>query len=214
MSHRPPKLYAITDARLCGLSHAEQVEAFCKGGASLIQLRDKQLSSALLYEQGKEALKIARRFQATLLINDRADIAAAVGADGVHVGQNDLPPEAVRKVLGKKAIVGLSTHNLEQARQALLSNVDYIAVGPIFPTSTKADHEPVVGLDQLREISRICRGMPLVAIGAVTSQNCRAVLDAGADAVAMISWLTQDPGLIINRTRETIEILSNSAPVH
>ena len=214
MRYRPPKLYAITDASLSGLSHSEQVEAFCEGGASLIQLRDKELSSALLYEEAKEALKIARRFHARLLINDRVDVAAAVGADGVHVGQHDLPPEAVRKVMGKNAIVGLSTHNLEQARQALLSDVNYIAIGPIFPTSTKTDHEPVVGLDQLREISRICQGLPLVAIGGVTIQNCRAVLDAGADSVAMISWLTQDPAAIVGRTRETVEILSNSAASH
>ncbi len=121
------------------------------------------------------------------------DIALAVEADGVHLGQDDLPPDAARSILGEKAIIGFSTHNVEQARQALDMPVDYIAIGPIFATSTKENAEEPLGLQELRRIREVVGDMPLVAIGGITSENSEAVIEAGADAVALISdiWTSQ-----------------------
>jgi len=142
---RLPKLYPITDARLTGLSHAEQVARLGAGGATLVQLREKHLSPVEFYREALEALRVARSLGVRLIINDRADIALALHADGVHLGQDDLPPEAARKLLGPTAIIGFSTHNLEQAIAAASLPIDYIAIGPIYSTSSKEKPDPVVG---------------------------------------------------------------------
>ena len=130
---------------------------------------------------------MAGRLNVPVIINDRVDIAMAVGAAGVHLGQDDMPPAAARKILGDNAIIGFSTHNLAQACAASMLPVDYIAVGPIFPTSTKEDPEDLVGLAGLAEIRRAIGYVPLVAIGGITEQELRPVLAAGADSVAMIA---------------------------
>src|SRR5215210_4723475 len=126
----PPKLYPITDVRLSGLSHAEQVARLGVGGATLVQLREKHLSPREFYDEAEESLGVARKLGMRLIINDRADIALALRADGVHLGQDDLQPEAARRLLGEEAIIGFSTHSLEQAREAARLPVDYIAIGP------------------------------------------------------------------------------------
>ena len=142
-------------------------------------------------------VQLARRHQARVIINDRADIARLAGADGVHVGQEDLTPAAVRAILGDTAIVGLSTHSVEQIDLAVLEPVTYIAVGPVFGTTTKATGYEQVGLDMVREAARraSARGLPLVAIGGITLENAISVLQAGAASVAVISDLlaTGDP---------------------
>jgi len=142
-------------------------------------------------------VQLARRHQARVIINDRADIARLAGADGVHVGQEDLTPAAVRAILGDTAIVGLSTHSVEQIDLAVLEPVTYIAVGPVFGTATKATGYEQVGLDMVREAARraSARGLPLVAIGGITLENAISVLQAGAASVAVISDLlaTGDP---------------------
>jgi thiamine-phosphate pyrophosphorylase len=137
VSFNLPTVYPITDTRLSGLSHAEQVTRLIHGGATLIQLRDKGTASREFYHQTEAAFQVARNHNAKLIINDRVDIALALKADGVHLGQSDLPVEAARRLLGKDAIIGFSTHNIIQAKLAATMPLDYIAFGPIFQTSTK-----------------------------------------------------------------------------
>lgn len=199
-----PKLYPITDTRLSGLSHAEQVRRLSAGGATFIQLREKYLAPREFYQEAEEALRVARSCGVRLIINDRADIALALKADGAHLGQDDLPPEAARELLGEQAIIGFSTHNVEQAKEAARLPVDYIAIGPIFETTSKEKPDPVVGLDGLRRVRQIVNEIPLVAIGGINRRNIKEVLKAGADAVAVISLLLADSSLIEERTREIL----------
>ncbi|HKQ52796.1 MAG TPA: thiamine phosphate synthase, partial [Pyrinomonadaceae bacterium] len=159
-----PRLYPITDVYLSGLSHAEQVERLAEGGAAFVQLREKKASPRDFYTAALEAVKVARRLGVQVIINDRVDIAIAVGADGVHLGQDDLPPEQARALMGASRVVGFSTHNLKQALGASSAPVDYVAIGPAFQTSTKEKPDPVVGLDAIAEIKRSI-SKPLVAIG-------------------------------------------------
>lgn len=202
-----PKLYAITDSSLSGLSHAAQVESLCAGGARLIQLREKRLPPNAFYEAAMEAVAVARRYGAKLLINDRVDIALSVGADGVHLGQDDLPAEAARALLSGNAIIGLSTHNATQAQKAIQLPIDYLAVGPIFPTSTKSDTSPIVGLEGLKRIRSEIGDFPLVAIGGIQAKNAPTVLKAGADSVAVVSSLISDASQIETRTRAFVSNL-------
>lgn len=197
-----PKLYPITDVRLSGLSHAEQVTRFIEGGATLVQLREKHLSPREFYQEAEAALRVARERGVRLIINDRSDIALALGADGVHLGQDDLPPEAARELLGPTAIIGFSTHNIDQAIAAARLPVDYIAIGPIFTTSSKENPDPIVGIKGLRLVREQASQMPIVAIGGINDENVRSVLEAGADAVAVISTLLREPSAIARRTHE------------
>lgn len=178
-----PRIYPITDTQLSGLSHAEQVRLLRLGGASLIQLREKRMPALEFFEQARAA----KQSGVQLIINDRVDIALAAGANGVHLGQDDFSPEAARKLLGPQAIIGYSTHNVDQAIGATKLPIDYLAIGPIFSTTTKSDTAPVLGLEGLRAVRRVIGEFPLVAIGGITLNNARAVIDAGADSVAVIS---------------------------
>lgn len=201
------KLYPITDARLSCLSHAEQVERLSAGGASLIQLREKFLSPKDFYAEAERALVVARSSGVRLIINDRVDVALALKADGVHLGQTDIPPEAAREILGDEAIIGFSTHNVEQARAASRLPLDYIAIGPVFATSTKERPDPVVGLEGVRQVRNIVGSIPLVAIGGITRETATSVLAAGADSIAVISQLLTDPATITEKTRELLSSL-------
>ena len=203
-----PKLYPITDMRLSGLAHAAQIARLCDGGARFVQLREKHLAPREFYREAQAALAVARERGAQLIINDRADIALALGADGVHLGQDDLDPAAARRLLGENFIVGYSTHSIAQAIEAARLPVDYIAIGPIFATQTKENPDPIVGLEGLRQVrDSIKPSIPLVAIGGITETTARAALDAGADSVALISALLAAPDLIARRAREFLEIL-------
>jgi thiamine-phosphate pyrophosphorylase len=188
-----PKVYPITDTYLSGLSHAEQVARLIEGGASLIQLRDKHAAPRDFYREAAAALQVAHDHHARLIINDRVDIALALKADGVHLGQTDIPAAAARQLLGKEAIIGFSTHNPEQARLASEFPVDYLAFGPIFQTSTKENPDPITGLLRLEEIGTIKGRLPLVAIGGITVANAVEAYNAGADSVAVIAQLVADP---------------------
>ena len=205
-SFRLPRVYPITDTQISGLSHVEQVALFADGGATLVQLRDKRTSGLQFYEQAKAALAIATERGVRLIINDRVDVALALGGD-VHLGQDDLPPEAARRLLGDDAVIGFSTHNVEQAIEAAGSPIDYLAIGPIFATSTKANPDPVVGLEGLRVVREATGSLPLVAIGGVTPANARDVIDAGADSVAMISGLLSGTGNISSKLRDLLASL-------
>jgi len=191
-----PKIYPITDTQLSGLSHAEQVTRLIKGGASLIQLRDKFSPPRDFYREAAAALQIARVHGVRLIINDRVDIALALKADGVHLGQTDIPVAAARHLLGQKAIIGFSTHNVEQAKLAGALPIDYLAFGPIFPTLSKNNPDPTTGLVALSEVVTIKYSLPLVAIGGIRRKNALEVLKVGADAVALIAELMADPNKI------------------
>ena len=203
---RLPKVYALTDVELSGRSHAEQVELLTQGGASLIQLREKKMPAVEFYEHAKAAVAVG----VPVIINDRVDVAIAVGARGVHLGQDDLPPEAARRLLGLNAVVGYSTHNIDQALAAVKLPIDYIAVGPIFQTTTKTDTFPILGLEGLRAVRAAIGEFPLVAIGGITHANAPEAIAAGADSVAVISALLSDPNRIAEMTRSLIQTLSNS----
>jgi thiamine-phosphate pyrophosphorylase len=140
-----------------------------------------------------EHAKAAQQPGVQLIINDRVDIALAVSAAGVHLGQDDMPPEAARKLLGPHAIIGYSTHNIDQAISAIKLPIDYLAIGPIFSTTTKSNTAPVLGLEGLKAVRRAVGVFPLVAIGGITLSNAREVIDAGADSVALISGLLSAP---------------------
>lgn len=190
---RLPPVYPLTDTHVSGLSHAEQVALFAEGGATLVQLREKRQPALQFYEEAKKAREVARARGVQLIVNDRADIARALGL-GLHLGQDDLPPEAARRVLGEGAVIGYSTHTVEQAVAAAALPIDYLAIGPIFATTTRENPAPVVGLEGVRAVrSAIGRHLPLVAIGGITPANSREVIAAGADSVAMISGLLADP---------------------
>jgi len=209
-----PKVYPITDTHLSGLSHAQQVARLIEGGASLIQLRDKNAAPQEFYREAAAALQIARDHNARLIINDRVDVALALKADGVHLGQTDLPVEAARRLLGKGAIIGFSTHNLRQAKSATAMPVDYIAFGPVFQTSSKENPEPVAGLSALRKARAIIGSLPLVAIGGITVANALEVLQAGADALAIIADLLADPMKIEENTAKILALSASAPNVH
>ena len=190
------------------MSHAQQVERLGAGGATFVQLREKHLSPRQFYLEAQEALRVARSLGIRLIINDRVDIALALRADGVHLGQGDLAPEAARRLLGAEAIIGFSTHNLEQAREAASFPVDYIAIGPIFNTSSKENPDPAVGLDGLGRVRAATGAIPLVAIGGITPERAISVLNNGANSIACIATLLAQPAEITERTRDFIRAIS------
>lgn len=198
------RLYPLTDRRLSGLSHAEQVSQLGEGGATLVQLREKTLSPFEFYTEAEAALRVARERGLRIILNDRVDIALGLKADGVHLGQDDLPPEAARRILGPDAIIGFSTHDTEQARLAAQMPVDYIAIGPIFATHTKEASDPPVGLEGLRIVRQAVGTIPLVAIGGITLENGEEVLDAGADAISVIRDIWTPTGQAARRTNRLL----------
>lgn len=201
-----PKIYPITDRDLSGLSHATQVARLIEGGASLIQLRDKSARPKDFLQQAEDALTVARENNVRLVINDRVDVAMALAADGVHLGQSDFPADLARRLLKSGSIIGVSTHDLRQLELAAKLPVDYLAFGPIFETETKRDHEEVVGLDGLRAARAIAGDLPVVAIGGITWNHVQAVLAAGADSVALIAALVSNPAQIAEKMRQILAI--------
>jgi thiamine-phosphate pyrophosphorylase len=173
----------------------------------LIQLREKRMAALEFYQQARAAVEVAAGFGVPLIINDRADVALAVEAGGVHLGQDDMPPEAARKLMGAAAVVGYSTHSVEQAVAAAKLPIDYLAIGPIFATTTKSDTAPVLGLEGLRAVRHAIGKFPLVAIGGITAANARGVIEAGADSVAVISAVLSHPDQITQATQTLLQSL-------
>ncbi|HEY0048134.1 MAG TPA: thiamine phosphate synthase [Pyrinomonadaceae bacterium] len=196
-----PKIYPITDAFISRLSHAEQFGRLAEGGARVIQLREKSASPLAFYESAREVLALAEKINIKVIINDRADIAFALKAGGVHLGQDDLPPQAARRLLGKNAVIGFSTHGVEQAIEAVRLPVDYIAVGPVFATKTKQNPEKTIGLKGVERVRKAVGNFPLVAIGGITLKNAGDVFGAGADSVAVIGDLLGEPDRIIEKMK-------------
>ena len=188
-----PRLYAILDS-----SRFADVDALClsaselvAGGVTLLQYRNKSGKTRQMLEQTWE-LKRRLGPSVRLIMNDRADLCLAAGFDGVHVGQDDLSPAGARAVIGGSLWLGVSAHNPQQLVEADKTTADYLAIGPVFATLSKANPDPVIGLDGVRQARALTR-KPLVAIGGITRENCRSVIEAGADAVAVISDLIREP---------------------
>ena len=194
-----PRLYAILDASFSPDSRAllNAVESLLKAGVTFIQYRNKLGDSAAMLTEARELRQLLlyapESARAKLIMNDRADLCLAAGFDGVHVGQDDLAPESARRIIGAERWLGVSTHNPEQVAEADRTSADYIAIGPVFATASKANPDPVVGLDGVRR-ARALTKKPLVAIGGITRKNCLPVIEAGADSVAVISDLIPAPG--------------------
>ncbi len=208
-----PALYAILDTdvtRARGLEPLAVVAAWLEAGVRLIQLRAKSLPLGPMVELADSVVSMARPFEATVIINDRADVARLSGAAGVHLGQDDLTVADVRAIVGPDALVGWSTHSIAQAVEACQVPVSYVAMGPVFATATKAQPDPVVGVAGVRAVASLAgeQGIPVVAIGGITLDRALAVLEVGATSVAVISdLLVGDPAA---RARAWLDVLSGT----
>jgi thiamine-phosphate pyrophosphorylase len=204
-----PRLYAIADAGVLstwGISIEEFAAELRQAGVELVQYRDKSGSPQQVLEA---TAQLRTQFQGSpcrLIMNDRADLAVLADAGGVHVGQDDLSPEDARAVVGPGRWIGLSTHRDEQVIAADLTCADYVAIGPVFATGTKVDHDPVIGLEGVRR-ARQLTSKPLVAIGGITRDNARSVVEAGADSLAVISALFAPGDTVAKVARDFLEIL-------
>jgi thiamine-phosphate pyrophosphorylase len=204
-----PPLYVILDAALLPSDPIELTRKMLDAGARLFQYRDKTSSSRELLHASQALCFTVRQQSGTFLVNDRADISHLVGASGVHLGQDDLSVAAAREVVGNDCLIGLSTHNLRQFKTAAESSADYIAVGPIFSTSGKRNPDPVVGIDFIRAVRKLTT-KPIVAIGGITLELAREVIDAGADSIAIISDIlkAKNPA---DRVRQYLKIVPVAA---
>lgn len=189
-----PRLYPILDAGFFLDDNAmfTVADALVAAGCTLLQYRNKSGNARQVLDEARE-LRVRLAASVKLIMNDRADLCLAAEYDGLHVGQDDLSAESARCIIGPARWLGVSTHNPEQLSEADKTSADYLAIGPIFSTSSKANPDPVVGLEGVRRIRELTH-KPLVAIGGITRANARSVIDAGADTVAVISDLLRDPG--------------------
>lgn len=202
-----PRLYCIADSTCFPSTQAlvHFVQELAAAGCTLLQYRNKSGNARVMLEQARELKRVVAspledrndpsrdtRRPIRLIMNDRADLCLAAEFDGVHVGQDDLSPEAVRRIIGPNRWLGVSTHNPEQLRNADLTSAHYVAIGPVFATQSKQNPDPVVGLEGVRRVRELTR-KPLVAIGGITRANAASVVEAGADSVALISDLLRDP---------------------
>jgi thiamine-phosphate pyrophosphorylase len=203
-----PRLYVILDAALLSQPETQMARSLADAGVRLLQYRNKSASSRELLEKSRLLAEGLVSRGVIFIVNDRPDVAALAGASGVHVGQDDLGVEAARSLLDQNAVVGISTHNAAQFRAAVSSSADYIAIGPIFATSSKANPDPVVGIETIREVRRLT-DKPIVAIGGITLDRAQEVLAAGADSVAVISDILRaaDPAV---RARQYIDLLESA----
>jgi len=190
---------------LLTVPETECAQKLADAGVRLLQYRNKRASPRELFESSRELVSLLAPLKVSVVVNDRADFAALAGANGVHVGQEDLEVEKARQVVGTEKLVGVSTHNLEQFRRAAASSADYIAVGPIFSTGTKSNPDPVVGTEFIREV-RLLTDKPIVAIGGITLERAPEIIESGADSVAVISDIlcAPEPG---KRARQYIDLL-------
>jgi thiamine-phosphate pyrophosphorylase len=205
-----PRLYVILDAAMLGESVGETAGKLIGAGVRMLQFRGKELAAKKMLAESAELAGITSEGQAVFIVNDRPDVAYLSGANGVHVGQEDLSVEQARAVVGAERWVGISTHNLEQFEAALKSSADYIAVGPVFATSSKTNPDSVMGIELIRRVRPLTE-KPIVAIGGITLESAAAVIEAGADSVAVISDILRadDPA---ERARKYIQRLEDVKP--
>ena len=187
-------LYLITDRKQTTRSLPEAVRLALQGGVRAIQLREKGLPVRGLLSLAQEIRKITREFNAKFFVNDRVDVAVAVEADGVHLGHESMPPEAVRRIVGKRLLIGVSTHNIKEAKAAETGGADFITFGPVFFTASKAPFGHPVGLDYLADAKKSV-GIPLFGLGGIKTDNAARVLTYGADGVSMISEIFGSPDI-------------------
>ena len=200
----PGGLYLILDPAVAGDRPLEEiVREALRQGIRTFQLRVKTPETGVLYRLASTLAPVIQAAAGMFIINDRCDVALAVGADGVHLGQEDLPVAEARALMGPQRIIGISTHTLAQALEAEAQGADYLGFGPIFPTSTKSNPEPVVGIERLREIRARVR-LPIVAIGGINAGNIRMVADAGSEAPAVLSAVITAP----DPTRAIAELMT------
>ena len=200
-----PRLYVILDATLLPISAQDCALELAGAGVRLMQYRDKTASARELLDTSRSLASLLSPLGASFIVNDRPDVAVLAGADGVHVGQEDLAAEQARSLVGAKKWVGVSTHNLQQFREAAATSADYIAVGPIFSTLSKANPDPVVGTELIRRV-RALTDKPIVAIGGITVDTAASVIEAGADSVAVIGDILRAPDRA-RRARQYLEVL-------
>ena len=180
-------LYLVTDAKLSrGRSQLEIIEAAVQGGVTMVQYREKNTNTRQMVEEALELSKLCRQLSVPFIVNDRVDVALAVDADGVHIGQEDMPASLVRKMIGPGKILGVSVDNIPQARAAIAAGADYVGAGAIFKTPTKTDISPPIGIQGLHKLARICT-IPIVAIGGLNANNVEEVILAGAGGIAVVS---------------------------
>lgn len=205
-----PRLYVILDAGLVRGPAEEIARQLMDTGVRLLQYRAKNVPARETLETAQLLATIARQRGAAFLVNDRPDLAYLAGADGVHVGQDDLSVEQARAIVGPDRWVGVSTHNRQQFEQAVATSADYVAIGPIFPTTSKANPDPVVGTELLRKLRPLTR-KPIVAIGGIRLERAAEVIEAGADSVAVISDIlaASDPA---RQARQFIDRLETAKP--
>jgi thiamine-phosphate pyrophosphorylase len=204
-----PPLYVILDAALLPSDPIEFTKKLLDAGARLFQYRNKTSSSRELLYASQALCFTVRQHGGTFLVNDRADVAHLAGANGVHLGQDDLSVAAARKIVGPDGLIGLSTHNLPQFEAAVESDADYIAVGPVFPTTGKRNPDPVVGTDFIRTVRKLT-DKPIVAIGGITLERAGEVLHAGADSVAVISDILKAKNPV-EKVRQYLQIIPAAA---
>jgi thiamine-phosphate pyrophosphorylase len=200
-------LYFVTDRDLCGRKPLEKVViAAVRGGAAYVQMREKNVSTHFFVKEAKRIKKILEQYSVPLIINDRVDVALACGAEGVHIGQEDMPYEIVRKLMGQKAIIGLSVETWEDVKASQKMDVNYIGVSPVFSTPTKTDTKGAWGLEGLAKIKAFSHH-PLVAIGGINEFNVREVVKAGADCIAVVSAIcaATNPEEATRRIKDIIE---------
>jgi len=209
-----PRLYVILDAALITSPERDCALSLAEAGVRLLQYRNKSALAGQCLDTSRKLTEALRPHGVSFFVNDRPDVAFLSGASGVHVGQEDLDVEQARRVVGHDKLVGVSTHNLEQFEMAAASSADYIAVGPVFGTSSKTNPDPVVGLDFIRKVRRLT-SKPVVAIGGITLERAASVIEAGADSVAVISGIlgAPDPAQRARQYIETVETAKRAAAV-
>jgi thiamine-phosphate pyrophosphorylase len=205
------RLYALLDPAVSGERLPELAQAVIEGGATLIQLRDKHGETRRLLAEARVLKRVLALHSVPLIINDRVDVALAAGADGVHVGQDDMPAEDARRLLGRDALIGVSIKTVEEARAAPLDVVDYVAVGGVYATSSKDNPQPPIGAAGLRRIIEVirarARAMPVAAIAGIDETNAAEAIFAGADGIAVIAALARakDPARAAKRLRAIVD---------
>jgi thiamine-phosphate pyrophosphorylase len=207
-----PRLYVILDSALLNISVQDCAQELADAGVRLLQHRDKIAPPRQLLDSSRSLASLLIPLGVSFVVNDRPDVAVIAGASGVHVGQDDLDGEATRGIVGREKLVGISTHNIEQFRAAAATSADYIAVGPVFATSSKANPDPVIGTEFIRQV-RDLSDKPIVAIGGITLENAASVIQAGADCVAVISDVLRaaDRGRRAKQYLETLGAANHTA---
>lgn len=206
------RLYALTDPAVSGGRSLADLAKRIAGSATLVQLRDKHGSTKTMMEEARALIGVLAPLDVPLLINDRVDVALAAEADGVHIGQDDMSAADARLLLGKTAIIGLSVKTMQQAREAPLDLLDYVAIGGVYGTNSKDNTSAPIGVDGLRAIAQVVRArepkFPICAIAGINAENAADVIAAGADGIAVISALSMapDPGLAARTLRNAVDV--------